>query len=216
MIAQNLLKIQSNIPNDVCLVAVSKTKPNELLLEAYDAGMRNFGENYIQELVEKETILPKDINWHFIGHLQRNKVKYIAPFAHLIHGVDSLKLLQEINKQAQKNNRIISVLLQVHIAKEESKFGFNISDLQSPELLTSLFSLNSVEIKGLMGMSTNTDNTDQVEQEFRSLNTLYLNLKKSYPKLNTLSMGMSGDYKLAIECGSTMVRVGSSIFGYRK
>jgi len=215
MIAENLKQIQASIPAHVSLVAVSKTKPNELLLEAYNAGARIFGENYIQELVEKEAALPKDIKWHFIGHLQRNKVKYIAPFVHLIHGVDSLKLLEEIDKQATKNNRIIPVLLQVHIAIEESKFGFSIADLKSAELLEQLFTLKNVQITGLMGMSTFTDNTNQVEKEFRSLNTLYLELKKSYPQLDTLSMGMSGDYKLAIECGSNMVRIGSSIFGNR-
>lgn len=216
MIAENLKNIKATLPKQVTLVAVSKTKPQEDLVEAYHSGERNFGENYIQELVEKEAALPKDINWHFIGHLQRNKVKYIAPFVHLIHGVDSLRLLQEIDKQGDKNNRIIPVLIQVHIAKEESKFGFSIENLKNQELIDQLFTFKNAEIQGLMGMATYTDDKNQIKEEFQSLKNLFDALKIKHPQLETLSMGMSADYKLAIECGSTMIRVGSSIFGSRK
>lgn len=216
MIAENLKNIKATLPKQVTLVAVSKTKPQEDLLEAYQAGERNFGENYIQELVEKQAALPNDINWHFIGHLQRNKVKYIAPFVHLIHGVDSLRLLQEINKQAEKNQRIIPVLIQVHIAKEESKFGFSISELQEESLLNQLFSFKNVSIKGVMGMATFTDDKNQIKEEFTSLKGIFDKLKTKHPQLETISMGMSADYQLAIDCGSTMIRVGSSIFGSRK
>jgi pyridoxal phosphate enzyme (YggS family) len=215
MIKENLLAIKSSIPSHVTLIAVSKTNPNESILEAYEAGQRIFGENKVQELVEKYESLPKDIEWHMIGHLQSNKVKYIAPFVKLIHGVDSLKLLQEINKRAEQNHRIIDCLLQVHIAKEETKFGFDEKEIL--ELLQSndFHSLKSIRVIGLMGMATNTTDELQIRKEFKSLRTLFSKLNTQYSSLNTLSMGMSSDYKLAIEEGSTMIRVGSLIFGER-
>lgn len=219
MIAENILLLSEKIPSNVQLVAVSKTKPNELLMEAYDHGQRHFGENKVQELVSKQENLPHDISWHFIGHLQRNKVKYIASFVHLIHGVESLKLLKEINKQGQKNNRIINVLLQFHIAEETSKFGLSL--LEAHELLEdeSYLGLNNICINGVMGMATYTDNTDQIRNEFRALTSIYKDLKTSFFKnskeFKDISMGMSGDYEIAIEQGSTLVRVGSSIFGAR-
>jgi pyridoxal phosphate enzyme (YggS family) len=219
-VADNLNLIKSQLPDDVTLIAVSKTKPTENLLEAYKAGQKDFGENYVQELVDKHTQLPKDINWHFIGHLQSNKVKYIAPFVHLIHGVDSYNLLKEINKQAQKNNRVIPCLLQIYIAKEESKFGLD--EFEAEELLISneFNQLQNIKIIGLMGMATNTDNEKMIEIEFKSLKIFFDYLKSSLGekhnlKLDILSMGMSSDYKLAIKNGSNMVRIGSSIFGLR-
>lgn len=201
------------------LVAVSKTKPNELIIEAYSAGQRVFGENKVQELVEKQTQLPEDIEWHMIGHLQRNKVKYIAPFVHLIHGVDTVKLLKEINKEGKKNDRAIPCLLQVHIAKEETKFGFSSTEIE--EFLASdlLDGLENISIVGLMGMATNTSDQNQVRAEFAGLNSLFDHLKSTYAhaqlNLKEISMGMSGDYRIAIEEGSTMVRIGSTIFGAR-
>jgi pyridoxal phosphate enzyme (YggS family) len=218
-IAQNLTEIKSQLPTHVTLVAVSKTKPVADLMEAYHAGQRIFGENYVQELVEKQHILPKDIEWHFIGHLQSRKVKQLAPFVSLIHGVDSFKLLQEINKQAVNNNRIIDCLLQIHIAEEESKFGFDESDLIAILSSEELNTFKNIRIVGLMGMATFTDNQIQIEKEFNHLKTIFDKLN-TIPftqnlKPNILSMGMSGDYKLAISCGSTMVRIGSSIFGIR-
>lgn len=217
-ITQNLQQIKSTLPEHVTLVAVSKTKPVSDLMEAYNAGQRVFGENYVQELVDKQPQLPKDVAWHFIGHLQSNKVKYIAPFVSLIHGVDSLKLLQEINKQALKNNRVIECLLQVYIAEEESKFGLDETELRVILSSEELKNLKNIKIVGLMGMSTFTDNQAQVKKEFQNLKTVfdkYKTLKTENCDLKTLSMGMSGDYQLAIECGSTMVRIGSSIFGTR-
>ena len=220
MIKDDLGKVQENIPNDVTLVAVSKTKPNEFILEAYNEGQRVFGENKVQECVEKNDSLPKDIEWHFIGHLQTNKVKYIAPFISLIHAVDSLKLLKEINKQAKKNNRTISCLLQFHIAQEESKFGLSFTEAQ--ELLSNpeFIELQNISVKGVMGMATFTDKEDQVREEFQALENYFNVIKSHFFKFNsefeTISMGMSGDYTLAIEEGSTMVRVGSSIFGNRQ
>lgn len=199
----------------VTLVAVSKTKPVEDILALYELGHRDFGENYVQELVDKEAQLPKDIRWHFIGHLQSNKVKYIAPFVHLIHGVDSFKLLQEINKQAQKNNRIIDCLLQVYIAKEETKFGLDENELA--ELLKS--QLANVRICGLMGMASFSNNMELVRNEFRYLKALFDKHSKpptSNPELQILSMGMSSDYKIAAEEGSNMVRIGSLLFGERQ
>jgi pyridoxal phosphate enzyme (YggS family) len=218
MIQQNLLDIKSQLPNHVTLVAVSKTKPVADLMEAYNAGQRIFGENYVQELVEKHEALPKDIQWHFIGHLQSRKVKLIAPFVNLIHGVDSLKLLHEINKEAQKNNRVIDCLLQIFIAEEESKFGLDEKELT--EILSSdeFKKLKNIRIIGLMGMATFTENHNQIKKEFQNLKTIFdkvSELKTENCQLNTISMGMSGDYQLAIECGSTMVRIGSSIFGNR-
>lgn len=218
-VADNLLSIKKTLPQNVTLVAVSKTQPNEKILEAYHTGHKIFGENYVQELVNKANTLPKDIEWHFIGHLQSNKVKYIAPFVSLIHGVDSLKLLREINKQGQKNNRIIKCLLQLHIAKEETKFGLNETELY--EILNSeeLKKFQYIKITGLMGMASNTDNTEEIKNEFLYLKNLFDSLQTNYTNFNinvtTLSMGMSNDYLLAVECGSNMVRIGSSIFGSR-
>lgn len=218
-IANNLHNIKSQLPNQVTLVAVSKTKPVADLMEAYNASQRIFGENYVQELVEKHEALPKDIQWHFIGHLQSRKVKLIAPFVNLIHGVDSLKLLHEINKEAQKNNRVIDCLLQIFIAEEESKFGLDEKELTEIISSDEFKKLKNIRIIGLMGMATFTDNQDQIKKEFQNLKTIFdkvSELKTENCQLNTISMGMSGDYQLAIECGSTMVRIGSSIFGIRK
>jgi len=214
-IQQNLIQIKSKLPAHVTLVAVSKTKPVADLLEAYTAGQRIFGENYVQELVEKQQALPHDFEWHFIGHLQSRKVKLIAPFVSLIHGVDSAKLLQEINKEAAKNNRVIDCLLQIHIAVEESKFGLD--EVELTKILTSddFKNLKNIRIVGLMGMASFTDNQNQIEKEFNYLKTLFDKLKITNSELQTLSMGMSNDYQLAISCGSTMIRIGSSIFGTR-
>ncbi len=214
-IPQHLKQIQSSLPEHVTLVAVSKTKPIPDLMEAYNAGQRVFGENKVQEMVEKYDAMPKDIQWHMIGHLQRNKVKYMAAFVDLIHGVDNFKLLQEINKQAQKHNRTINCLLQLKIAEEDSKFGMSPQDAQ--ELLTSeaFLALKHVNVVGVMGMATFTDDDTQVKQEFTRLKMTYDTLKPLHKALNIISMGMSGDYPIAIRCGSTMVRVGSSIFGSR-
>lgn len=199
---------------NVALVAVSKTKPNEDIEALYHLGQRAFGENYVQELVDKQASLPKDIQWHFIGHLQSNKVKYIAPFVHLIHGVDSLKLLTEINKQAQKSGRVISCLLQMHIAMEETKFGMDADELN--EALKASIHLPFVSIKGLMGMASFTDNQEQVRNEFKILHQHFQNMQsQSGAPFTILSMGMSGDYQMAIEAGSTMVRIGSLLFGAR-
>ncbi|WP_322970714.1 YggS family pyridoxal phosphate-dependent enzyme [Faecalibacter sp. LW9] len=213
-IQDNLKQIQSTIPSPVTLVAVSKTKPVEDLQQAYDAGIRDFGENKIQEMCDKYEILPKDIRWHMIGHVQTNKVKYMAPFVHLIHGVDSLKLLKEINKQAEKNNRVIDVLLQVFIADEETKFGLDATELE--HILTDeIQNLLHVKVVGLMGMATFTEDNNQIREEFKTLKNLFDLHQKTHPDLKILSMGMSGDYAIAIEEGSTMVRIGSSIFGHR-
>jgi len=211
-IASNLKEIKSSLPKEVTLVAVSKTKPNTTILEAYQAGQRIFGENKVQELAQKAEKLPKDIAWHMIGHLQTNKVKFIAPFVSLIHGVDSLKLLKEINKRAEQNNRIIDCLLQVHIATESSKFGFGIEEVESA--LNKANKFQNIKIVGLMGMATFTDDTQQLSQEFKSLKTVFDSIKNNH--ITTISMGMSGDYNLAIKQGSTMIRVGSAIFGHRK
>jgi PLP dependent protein len=201
------------------LVAVSKTKPAEDILELYNLGQRDFGENYVQESVDKATQLPKDIRWHFIGHLQTNKVKLIAPFVQLIHGVDSLKLLKEINKEAGKNNRVIDCLLQVHIAQEETKFGLNEEELNLVIREAAALRLENIRIKGLMGMASFTENMAVVKAEFRKLKEIFdrqAKLQTSYFKFETLSMGMSSDYKIAIEEGSTVVRIGSLLFGKRK
>jgi hypothetical protein len=214
-IKNNLQNIKSSIPEHVTLVAVSKTKPVSDLMEAYNAGQRIFGENKIQEMVEKYEQMPKDIQWHMIGHVQRNKVKYMAEFVSLIHGVDSFKLLKEINKQAKKYDRVINCLLQIKIADEDSKFGISANDATTLLYSDEFSELKNIEIVGLMGMATFTDNMTQVENEFRFLKTTFDQLKTQNSELKTLSMGMSGDYKLAIECGSTMIRVGSSIFGAR-
>ncbi|WP_269684397.1 YggS family pyridoxal phosphate-dependent enzyme [Flavobacterium lacustre] len=219
-IEQNLLAIKATLPEQVTLVAVSKTKPISDLMEAYEAGQRIFGENKIQEMAEKWEAMPKDIQWHMIGHVQTNKVKFMAPFVSLIHGVDSLKLLHEINRQAQKNNRIIDCLLQVYIAEEESKFGLDEDELNGViQFITQNSEVyKNIRIVGLMGMATFTDNQNQIKKEFTHLKSIFDNLKSTETdnlQLNTISMGMSGDYKLAIDCGSTMVRIGSSIFGGR-
>jgi len=218
-IKDNLLQIKSQLPESVTLVAVSKTKPVSDLMEAYNAGQRIFGENKIQEMTEKWGQMPKDIQWHMIGHVQTNKVKYMAEYVSLIHGVDSLKLLQEINKQAAKHNRVIDCLLQMYIAEEETKFGLDEKEMEDILHFVQNDKLQNVKVVGLMGMATFTDNQTQIKKEF-------LNLKSTFDKINSLSivnyqlsiisMGMSGDYNLAIECGSTMVRIGSSIFGNRK
>lgn len=218
-IAENLNKIKSKMPEHVTLVAISKTHPAEVVMEAYNAGQRVFGENKVQELVAKSEVMPKDIKWHLVGHLQTNKVKYVAPFVHLIHSVDSAKLLKEIDKQGRKNNRVIDCLLQVHIAEEETKFGLSVDELHS--LLSDFFAAkyNNVRIVGLMGMATFTDNMQQVAKEFRGLSQTFKQVKEKYfsddNQFKALSMGMSGDYEIAIAEGSTMVRVGSSIFGAR-
>jgi pyridoxal phosphate enzyme (YggS family) len=214
-IKENLLAVTNTIPNSVTLVAVSKTKPMSLIQEAYDEGQRIFGENRVQEMTEKWQKMPKDIKWHMIGHLQRNKVKYMAEYVSLVHGVDSPRLLAEINKQAEKHNRVISCLLQVHIAEEDTKFGFNEEELLDLVANEEFKAFKNVKIVGLMGMATFTENMDQVRREFASLKSLFTKLKNNYTDFNTLSMGMSGDYKIAIEEGSTMVRIGSSIFGSR-
>ncbi|MDH2207552.1 MULTISPECIES: YggS family pyridoxal phosphate-dependent enzyme [Empedobacter] len=213
-IQENLKTIEATIPAHVTLVAVSKTKPVEDLQEAYAAGMRDFGENKIQEMCDKYEVLPKDIRWHMIGHVQTNKVKYMAPFVHLIHGVDSLKLLKEIHKQAEKNNRVIDVLLQQFIADEETKFGLDQEEIQQI-MQEEVQHLPNVRVVGLMGMATFTEDENQIREEFRSLKSNFDSLKNNFENLTILSMGMSGDYQIAIEEGSTMVRIGSSIFGHR-
>lgn len=210
-ISENIKRIKSQIPEHVTLIAVSKTKPNELILEAYNAEQRDFGENYVQELVDKQALLPKDIRWHFIGHLQSNKVKYIAPFVHLIHGVDSFSLLKEINKQAQKNNRVIDCLLQIYIAREETKFGLDFNEATTILNSNEFKELKNISIKGFMAMASNADDDAQIKKEFKSLKEF----SNQYPDYKILSFGMSSDYKLAIEEGSTMIRVGSRIFGER-
>lgn len=214
MIANRLCDIKNALPENVELVAVSKTKPVEDLMEAYNAGQRIFGENKIQEMSDKFEAMPKDIQWHMIGHVQSNKVKFMAPYVALIHGVDTLKLLQEINKQAAKNNRVISVLLQVFIADEETKFGFDAAELSEIFNSNVLATHKNIQVKGLMGMATFTENQQQIKEEFTTLKSLYDQFKTTN-NLSILSMGMSGDYKIAIDCGSTMVRIGSSIFGSR-
>lgn len=218
-IAKELELIKGIIPVSVTLVAVSKTKPLELLKEAYAAGQRHFGENRVQELEEKYNALPKDICWHMIGHLQSKKVKTIAPFVHLIHGVDSFKLLTEINKQALKNNRTIDCLLQFFIAQEETKFGFDLEEALEIIGSNEFVALKNIRLVGIMGMATFTDDTDQIRSEFKTLATYFDQLKSTHfsnqPSFKEISMGMSGDYAIAIEEGSTMVRIGSAIFGGR-
>ena len=215
MIAKNLLHIKNSLPEHVTLVAVSKTKPNAAILDAYKVGQRIFGENKIQEMAAKHEELPKDIEWHMIGHLQSNKVKYMAHFVNLIHGVDSLKTLKEINKQAKKHDRVIKCLLQARIAKEETKFGLSFTDIEQIITSEELSELKNIKIVGLMGMATFTENQEQLKEEFSSLKGFFDTLKANETSLQTLSMGMSGDYHLAIKNGSTMVRVGSAIFGAR-
>ncbi|MGW1456464.1 YggS family pyridoxal phosphate-dependent enzyme [Salegentibacter agarivorans] len=214
-ISENIKKYKTELPEEVTLVAISKTKPTEDLLEAYEAGQRHFGENKIQEMTDKWEELPKDIKWHMVGHVQRNKVKYMAPYVSLIHAVDSLKLLKEINKEADKNDRSIDCLLQIKIAEEDSKYG--ISAEEAKEILDSekFKSLDRVKVKGLMGMATFTDDETQVKKEFEHLKSVFNDFKETYSNMNILSMGMSGDYKIALDCGSNMVRIGSDIFGER-
>lgn len=219
-IAANLSEIKSKLTGtNTRLIAVSKTKPNDAILDAYSAGQRIFGENKVQEMTSKFESLPKDIEWHMIGHLQRNKVKYIIPYVHLIHSVDSLRLLEEINKVSLKNNKTTDCLLQIHIAEEETKFGFDENDLLELLNLDSFQKLQNIKIKGLMGMATNTENEDQIRKEFRSLNELFKRIKGAFSLPNCdfteISMGMSGDYEIAMQEGSTLIRVGSSIFGSR-
>ena len=214
-ISKNLQNITSSLPENVTLVAVSKTKPVSDLMEAYKAGQRIFGENKIQEMAEKHEQMPKDINWHMIGHVQRNKVKYMAPFVSLIHGVENLKVLKEINKQATKHDRVIDCLLQIKIAEEDSKFGMSAAEAKTIITSDEFIALDYVNIIGVMGMATFTENQEQIKTEFNRLTNTFKELKIIEPKLHVISMGMSGDYKLAISCGSNMVRIGSSIFGER-
>lgn len=216
----NLNKIEEKIRDfRYSLVGISKTKPIYMLEEAYQAGLRLFGENKVQELVEKQEQLPEDIQWHMVGHLQSNKVKYIAPFVSLIHAVDSLKLLKEINKQALKNERVINCLLQIHIAEEDSKFGLDFDEAEKILIGGELSSLKNIKIKGFMGMATNTSDEEQIRMEFRGLKLFFddMQIIVEHPQveLSTLSMGMSGDYQIALEEGSNMIRVGSSLFGSR-
>jgi pyridoxal phosphate enzyme (YggS family) len=217
-IAQNIQQIEDQLQQKARLIAVTKTKPVAMLEETYQAGSRRFGENKVQEMTAKYEVLPKDIEWHMIGHLQSNKVKYMAPYVSMIHSVDNFKLLKEINKEALKNDRIINCLLQIFIAEEETKFG--LSDEEAREILESeeLASLKNIKISGLMGMASNTDDMEKVRMEFRHLKTLFETFKayeKENVKMQELSMGMSGDFQLAVEEGSTLVRVGSAIFGSR-
>ena len=219
MITDNLHNVQKTLVDGVTLIAVSKTKPASDIQTLYNAGQRAFGENKVQELVEKYEELPKDIQWHLIGHLQTNKVKYIAPFVHLIHGVDSFKLLKEINKEAIKHNRVIPCLLQFHIAQEETKFGFSFEEAQEMLESNEFVELQHVSIHGVMGMASFTEDEHQIHEEFQTLYNYFQLIKSHYfkfnPEFKELSMGMSGDYKIAMEEGSTMVRVGSTIFGTR-
>jgi pyridoxal phosphate enzyme (YggS family) len=214
-IKKQLQELKSVLPKQVTLVAVSKTKPVQDLMKAYDVGQRIFGENKVQEMVEKYQQMPKDIQWHMIGHVQRNKVKYMAPFVDLIHGVDSLKLLSEINKQALKNNRCINGLLQIKIATEDSKFGMTKNDAIQLMKSSEFKNLKNIKIKGVMGMATFTDDQNKIRKEFETLKSTFSELKSIQDSMHIISMGMSGDYPLAIECGSTMIRVGSYIFGAR-
>jgi PLP dependent protein len=218
-IQSNLERIKATIPDNVTLVAISKTHPAEIVMEAYNAGQRIFGENKVQEMVTKYEALPKDIDWHLVGHLQSNKVKYIAPFVSLIHSVDSLKLLDVINKEAEKEGRIINCLLQMYIATEETKFGLSSEELEDLLKSSEYKKMKNIRVVGLMGMASFTDNTEKVKSEFRYLTRTFKHLKDLYFKdiqdFKEISMGMSGDYEIAIEEGSTMVRIGSSIFGHR-
>ena len=219
-IATHIQQLRSSLPEGVSLLAISKYQPIEALQEAYDAGQRMFGENHIQEMAAKAATLPKDIEWHFIGHLQKNKVKYIAPYVALIHGIDSYKLLAEVDKQAEKAGRIIPCLLQIHIAQEENKFGFTPDECMAMMDDGIWRTLTHVQIAGLMGMATYTDNHEQIKREFSTLTSLFHKLKETHfkdePAFRELSMGMSGDYPLAISQGSTLIRIGSRIFGARQ
>ena len=214
-ISDNINKFKKKISSKVKLIAVSKTKSIIEIKEAYDSNHKLFGENKVQEMTEKWKALPKDIEWHMIGHLQKNKVKYIAPYVSLIHSVDSIRLLNEINKQAKKNNRIINCLIQVNISEEQSKFGLQINNL--PDFFNQIIenSYDSIEIIGLMGMASFTENEEKIFNEFTSLKEVFINLKGKFPRFSELSIGMSSDYKIALKQGSTMIRIGSKIFGYR-
>jgi len=218
-IKRNIKKINDSLPAHVKLVAVSKTKPNDLIMEAYNAGHKKFGENRVQDLIRKQPELPQDIEWHFIGHLQTNKVKYIAKFITLIESIDSYKLLKEVNKQGVKNNRVIDCLLQFHIATEYTKFGFSLQEAEEMLSDHDFNNLKNIKIIGVMGMATFTDDHEQIKSEFKLLNSYYHSLKDMFfineKEFKEISMGMSGDYEIAIEEGSTMVRIGSSIFGAR-
>lgn len=214
-ITENVVKLKSTIPSHVKLVVVTKTHPPEKILQVYHAGHRIFGENKVQELLKKQELLPNDIEWHLIGHLQTNKVKKVVPFVHLIHSVDSMKLLKEINKQAEKINRVVNCLLQIHIAREETKFGLSFSEAEEILKSNELTKLNYVRIVGLMGMATLTDDHTQIRKEFRSLKKFYDSIISTHPSFVVLSMGMSSDYYIAIEEGSNLIRVGSLIFGER-
>ncbi|MCC8361242.1 YggS family pyridoxal phosphate-dependent enzyme [Salinimicrobium sediminilitoris] len=214
-ISENIKRKKAEIPEEVTLVAISKTKPESDILEAYNTGHRVFGENKIQEMTEKWEQLPKDIKWHMVGHVQRNKVKYMAEFVDLIHAVDSLKLLKEIEKQAEKYNRTIPCLLQIKIAEEDTKYGIDVDEAKSILQSDAYRKMSHVKIVGLMGMATLTEKEEKIRKEFSFLKTTFEELKSRYDSFTTLSMGMSGDYKIAIECGSTIIRVGSSIFGER-
>ena len=218
MIASRINYIKKQIPNYVTLIAVSKTKPNELIEEGVSSGHLDFGENKVQELVSKYENLPKNIRWHMIGHLQRNKVKYIAPFVYMIHGVDSERLLKEINKQGKNNNRKINCLLQFHIASENTKFGFSLDEIESLQKEDFFNHLQHVNICGVMGMATFTDDNEMIRSEFNNLKSYFEKIKIHFNvnEFKTISMGMSGDYPIAIDCGSNMIRVGSAIFGERK
>ncbi|MCK4663797.1 MAG: YggS family pyridoxal phosphate-dependent enzyme [Bacteroidales bacterium] len=219
-ISNNISNIYKNLPDNVKLVAVSKTKPEKMILEAYNCGHKIFGENKVQELTQKQPKLPDDIEWHMIGHLQTNKVKYIAQFIHLIHSVDSFKLLKTINKEGLKNNRTINCLLQIHIAKEEAKFGFSINELKEILIADEFLKLKNVNIIGLMGMATFTEDEELIRSEFNYLSNYFREIKENCFKTKhdfcELSMGMTADYKIAIEEGATMVRIGSAIFGERQ
>jgi PLP dependent protein len=218
-VGKNISVITKSLPAGVSLVAVSKTKPAEVILEAYNAGHKIFGENKVQEMVQKQIDLPTDIEWHFIGHLQTNKVKYIAPFISLIHGIDSFKILKEVNKEGRKNNRIIPCLLQFHIAREETKFGFSEEEAQEMLASEAFAGMKNIIIAGVMGMATFTDDHEQVRSEFRLLKSIFDGLKRDYfgnqQEFKEVSMGMSDDYTIAVEEGSTIVRIGSKIFGSR-
>ena len=214
-ISENLKRIKSSLPEEVSLVAISKTYPNEALMETYEAGQRVFGENEVQEMTQKWEDLPKDIEWHMVGKVQRNKVKYMAPYVHLIHAVDSLKLLKEIEKEAAKNERVIKCLLQIKIAEEDTKNGITLDEAKEVLQSSEYEEMEHVEIVGLMGMATLTENEAKIREEFSYLKNSFDSLKKNYPSFSVLSMGMSGDYGIALECGSNMVRIGSAIFGER-
>lgn len=215
-IGKQILKIGNELPKNVRLVAISKTKPIDMLMEAYEAGQRHFGENKVQEMTQKQEAMPKDIQWHMVGHLQRNKVRQVVPFVYLIHSIDSVRLLQEVDKEAARVSRVVNCLLQVHIAREETKFGFDEAELMSLINSKELSKLPFVNVMGLMGMATFTENQEQIRAEFSGLKVLFDRINATGKiHLTELSMGMSGDYIIGIECGSTLVRIGSSIFGVR-